>query len=569
MATNHDATPMEVKDDEASINTLPGANLLGLRNSEAKNYCVKFTYRPTTSKTTQQVLTTHYAILKKIYENFPEAKIYDEKNKQMKSFEAKSVTEFMRMIDFVYIPPNPNKKRKEAYITHHQIISTVPISEIKRHHDIEQRLNKVKGAMKIHHWRKDQTKIANLGFFVSTDPSNYLATNWEKVVRDRIAKAHPNISEKKIPYFKCIFSSPFDIHQNTSVKISTKAYDLQCESKDAKVLIDLVKVTYKSDPIFIFHKMRHTHNKEYRRAILFQNQFLADNRIVPITGVSMDMMFYAREKLIWARDPLAEETDGAETNVGIEGVLQILEHKATNTEGRWSVVTTKKYFTFVKEYLDAHLAQIVEDIIRFHNCEQIHKKVGLGFKNPNREEDDASSDGTMDSYLSVCSTIYGNEEEDECNEEFQQPPQQRSPAPQAWGTGAIPESVMQSSASQSVSGVSNEEFETLRAENNRLAKQVEQAQAQIQELMKCNVLTSATTIASTPAPANVIQGLDLERIISEAATRAAAIAAQAAVENYIHQMQHQSATDYAMTATIGNAGITDMSFGDGSTELNE
>ena len=68
----------------------------------------------------------------------------------------------------------------------------------------------------------------------------------------------------------------------------------------------------------------------------------------------------------------------------------------------------------------------------------------------------------------------------------------------------------------------------------------------------------------------MIQGLHLERIISEAATKAAAIAAQAAVENYIHHMQHQSATDYAMTATIGNVGPANMSFGDGSTgDLNE
>ena len=117
--------------------------------------------------------------------------------------------------------------------------------------------------------------------------------------------------------------------------------------------------------------------------------------------------------------------------------------------------------------------------------------------------------------------------------------------------------------SQSVSGVSNEEFETLRAENNRLAKQVEQAQAQIQELIKSNQQTSATSAAPIQASATPFQGLDLERIISEAATTAAAIAAKTAVENYIHHMQNQETTYNPMNSAEGNDGPADMSFGEG------
>jgi hypothetical protein len=242
----------------------------------------------------------------------------------------------------------------------------------------------------------------------------------------------------------------------------------------------------------------------------------------------------------------------------VEGILDVLEHKATATEGRWSVVTTKKYFNFVKEYLEAHLPSLIEDIIRDENQVQIHKKVGLGFKNPNNEEDDVSSDGTMDSYLSVCSTVYGNEEEDECNEEFFEPPQQRSPAPQAWGTGAIPESVTQASTSQSISGVSNGEFESLRADNIRLTKQLEQTQAQIQLLMRSNQQGAAT--ATPTAPTSTIQGLDLEKIISDAAIKAAAIAAKAAVENYITHMRNQATNGNTTNDGVGNVGDPNMSY---------
>ena len=98
-----------------------------------------------------------------------------------------------------------------------------------------------------------------------------------------------------------------------------------------------------------------------------------------------------------------------------------------------------------------------------------------------------------------------------------------------------------------------------------MAKQVEQAQAQIQELIKTNQQASPTPNASVETISPTMKGLDLERIIAEAATAAASVAAKTAVENYISHLENlSSTTPSSLARATENIGPVDMSFGEAS-----
>ena len=59
-----------------------------------------------------------------------------------------------------------------------------------------------------HLWKEDETRIANLGFHVGVDPTNYLKEDFESTVRQKIAmKTQKHI--KKIPVFQSAFTSPY------------------------------------------------------------------------------------------------------------------------------------------------------------------------------------------------------------------------------------------------------------------------------------------------------------------------------------------------------------------------
>ena len=116
-------------------------------------------------------------------------------------------------------------------------------------------LSKQNTRLTVHLWREDETQIANLGFYVKVDLSIVTKEYFEERVRTKISESTRQ-DKKKIPPFHCGFSSPFVIEEG-GTRTSMKAYDLQCKQSDAKELITLLQETYKTDPQFMFHRIRH------------------------------------------------------------------------------------------------------------------------------------------------------------------------------------------------------------------------------------------------------------------------------------------------------------------------
>ena len=202
-----------------------------------------------------------------------------EKFPLLKTFDA-----YLRHFKLQFVKANPNKKCNAIYLTFHRIQSSVSISEIRKSSEVTALLSKQNTHLTVHLWIKDETQIANLGFYVKVDPGNVTKEYLEERIHTKISEC-THRDKKKIAQFHCGFSSPFVIEEG-GTRTSAKAYDLQCKQSDAKDLIVLLRDAYKTDPQFVFHRIRHHDLTAYKNAVRKQNSFLAKSCIVPIKGVN-------------------------------------------------------------------------------------------------------------------------------------------------------------------------------------------------------------------------------------------------------------------------------------------
>ena len=258
--------------------------------NQVREFTIRFRFTPNNDTENRRVAKHHYELLKRIHENFKGILIYDNNGntfnfkKQMKTY-----LEYASRFRLHYSKGNKAKKRHPQFSCYHRIRSAYSINDIRNHYEISVFMSKHKIKMNDHEWDETKNRIANIGFFTSTDPGNTLREEFETEIRTKIAKANA-LQLKNVPTFKCRYSSPF-IYKN-NCRIATKALNLEVPQEKAKEMIKLLTNTFRKDPIFIFHRIRHENQQVYINAIRTQNDFLAQCRVVPIIGVLRDLMFY-------------------------------------------------------------------------------------------------------------------------------------------------------------------------------------------------------------------------------------------------------------------------------------
>ena len=160
--------------------------------------------------------------------------------------------------------------------------------------------------------------------------------------------------------------------------------------------------------------------------------------------------------------------------------------------------------------------------------------IGLVFRNQPYED---SSNGSFRSYLSACSSIYSVEDNT-----YDLPPSDDRPIPQAWGHSAsVPDVLNTTTATQSVSGISQDEYDRMACENQKLNRKIEE-------------LTSKMTSWEQQQPVNIPQPLDMQSII--AATTEAVLRQMLALQHssqplnntHNNQKPHGGANNYTHPA---------------------
>jgi hypothetical protein len=197
----------------------------------------------------------------------------------------------------------------------------------------------------------------------------------------------------------------------------TKSYNLQVERKNAKTMIRIIKQAYAVSKDFIFYRMRHEVPATFKAAIKAQNQFLNQARIVPIQGISRDMMWAMESELL-----------------ALTGVKEVLPHRKTTSDGRWNLLTHTKSFPGVIRYLDASLPLLYDKYLP--QCQNIPQRQNeyptatVCMKAPHSLHYNSDSDK---SYFSNCSDAYSVFNDDVSESD---PPIANKPSIQAWGKPA-------------------------------------------------------------------------------------------------------------------------------------
>ena len=566
--------------DEASYNTTDVDNKKVHYEGEEKEYVVKFLFRPDKNENTK-VASTHFSVLQVIRQVYPEVTIFNNHGRKVKDLNTlKNYNDYARNYELHFMKGNDKKQRDPLYLIFHRIHSRVPISQIRRHHSVEQRLKEHKGKMLVHHWKEDETRISNIGFFVGIDPAN----TTESEVTERLFKEiykQTKCPEKKVPKFRIHFSSPFTYTLRNRYR-STKAYGLQCRQEDAKEMLRLLNETFKKDPQFMFHRFKHESDESrtyYLESIYAQNDFLSEHKVVPIEGVNEDIMFYLEANIFQ-----------------IEGVTEISRHKKLEEKGRWNVHTTEANFDFVADKLDESIANWVQEIIQNENRSpgNLPQPARVAFKHKRRiVDDDDTNEVSYKTYLSSCASMYAKEnmldDDDEANDARGKPPSGSSAVTQAWISPTNVKTVLniprvvetrRSSATPSQLTTNDERDKRVMAENARLEKENADLREQLrrakgQETSEQQQAENSATqgqpptntfntpsnqehvqytpqgqVQSPPLPQGQVPASDIDRIIS--ALNAAAEARFQALEQRLLQSYGQQPTTPSAASTEGS-----------------
>ncbi len=145
--------------------------------------------------------------------------------------------------------------------------------------------------------------------------------------------------------FNCYQSSPLFVDQSGE-KFKTRAYAIECRRSDVQQLLkQLVIFNIKNQSSFkvVFYQLRTCDKALFKQAILDQNTFLRDIRVIPIEGVSLELMNLFRRDLM-----------------KIEGVEEILHHRKTLSHGRWNILTDRREFKKITKAVQLLLPYLFE-----------------------------------------------------------------------------------------------------------------------------------------------------------------------------------------------------------------
>jgi hypothetical protein len=193
--------------------------------------------------------------------------------------------------------------------------------------------------MREHSWAETTWDITQAGYLIGIDPKHYTPEAATKVVSDMMGKK----SQGKCPPLRMIYSSPRIFVDDRNV--SSKAFAIEYERKNAKEVIRKIKDTFAGSTQFLMAKLRYTHPKSFANALKMQNQIMNDTYVLPLINISPDEMFYLQ--------PILEQ---------ITGVIAVVSTRKTLTLGRYNILIPAGQFKAVKGNIIQHFPEYYNNI---------------------------------------------------------------------------------------------------------------------------------------------------------------------------------------------------------------
>jgi hypothetical protein len=172
--------------------------------------------------------------------------------------------------------------------------------------------------------------------------------------------------------------------------ISSKAFAIEYERKNAKEVIRKIKDTFAGSTQFLMAKLRYTHPKSFANALKMQNQIMNNTYVLPMINISPDEMFYLQ--------PTLEQ---------ITGVIAVVSTRKTPTQGRYNILIPAGQFKAVKGSIIQRFPEYYKNISADakQNPDALMFLGSPGIKVDNDNEDESS--GAM-SFLTTSAASFAS-----------------------------------------------------------------------------------------------------------------------------------------------------------------
>jgi hypothetical protein len=265
--------------------------------------------------------------------------VFNNKGKEVKNIDPINWNPIMHQSHFNLHASQGSKNRKNKYTIIHRIHTSQSLATIRNYNTINSLLKQHSCYMREHSWAETTWDITQAGYLIGIDPKHYTPEAATKVVSDMMGKK----SQGKCPPLRMIYSSPRIFVDDRNV--SSKAFAIKYECKNAKEVIRKIKDTFAGSTQFLMAKLHYTHPKSFANALKMQNQIMNDTYVLPLINISPDEMFYLQ--------PVLEQ---------ITGVIAVVSTRKTLTLGRYNILIPAGQFKAVKGNIIQHFPEYYNNI---------------------------------------------------------------------------------------------------------------------------------------------------------------------------------------------------------------
>jgi hypothetical protein len=292
----------------------------------------------------------------------------------------------------------------------HRIRSKKPITTLKGDPQIIAFLKKSNTYLRAHFWKEDELAIKDVGFLVSYVPSKHSKAF---VTNDMLERTEllTDLDWAKIPKFQLIHATPRVKLSGRQKPLHTQAYSVQILAKDSNNMNQALRQIYAQDHLYIPYNMKRSAPQAVAKAIITQNQLIADTYVIVLVGVTRDIMTALRPTLLQ----------------GIQSILAVSDTNRTDKNGRWHVIVKEKGFTNTRKYIATNLQTWISTYPAI-----LHDSTPDHFPPPQVSQKYADADDDSSgqaSYMSSCAQSYGSVEDLDTETPFFYTPASRSTIP--------------------------------------------------------------------------------------------------------------------------------------------
>ena len=284
-----------------------------------------------------RIAKAHSHILHEWQTHFPTIVIHNTARQKMRTIDLQSWGPEQHAKEFTIQTTSGKHAHQKCYSVLHRVTTQYSLAKLKS--SVESILQKYKCRVTHHFWNEDEYDIMKIGHLIGLNPSHYSPSLAQQIVSDSI-----KLNGLEMPPFRLVFSTPSVITSNKE-NVRTKAYSFEIRKRDQAEAFDVLSKEPLGTLRILPRQIKYTNPSAYTNGLKLQNHTISNNYIIPVTGITREMMFYMRPYF-----------------TKIEGVQAVFPTQQTQAIGRWNVIVDKALFISTRAVIRQSLPTILSKV---------------------------------------------------------------------------------------------------------------------------------------------------------------------------------------------------------------